>query len=61
MIAIGKVGQRTLLVNDANGGLLGADADVRDVVRGLALLGELVVQDEGGFGGGLSVCWREEG
>lgn len=55
MIAIGKVSQRTLLINDANGGLLSANSNVSDIVRSLALFGELVVKDERGFRRGLSV------
>ena len=55
LLAVGEVVERTLLVDDAHGGLLGSDADALDVVRGLAHRLQLVVNNVGGFNRGLSV------
>ena len=55
VVTVGKVGKRSLLVNDTDGGLLGADLDMSNVVRGLAGLLELLVEDHRCLSGGLGV------
>lgn len=54
-LAVGKVVKRTLLVDDPLGGLLGADPDALDVVRGLAEFLELGMDDVSSLDGGLGV------
>ena len=44
-LAVREVVEGTLLVDDAHGSLLGADADALDVVRSLAHILQLLVQD----------------
>lgn len=60
-LSVGEVVERTLLVNDADGGLLGANADALDVVGGLAHSLELVVHGVCGLDGGLGVELGGEG
>lgn len=55
VVTVGVVVERTLLVDDAKSGLLGADTDVLDVVSGLAKVLELLVQSHGSLSSGLSV------
>ena len=45
ILSVGEVVERALLVDDAHGSLLGADADALDVVRSLAHSLQLLVQD----------------
>ena len=54
-LAVGKVGERALLVDDTNGSLLRANAHALDVVRRPAESGELPVDDVRGLDGGLRV------
>jgi len=56
VVAVGKVGQRALLVDDADRRVLRADLDVLDVVRRLAHLLELLVEDQRRLDGRLRVC-----
>lgn len=61
MVAVGKVVERPALVDDADRRFLRADLDVLDVVRRLAHVLELLVEDVRGLGGGLGVCERGRG
>ena len=54
-LAIGKVGERALLIDDADGSLLGADANALDVVRRLASSLEPLVDDVRRLDGRLRV------
>jgi hypothetical protein len=54
-LAVGKVSERALLVDDADGGLLRADAHTLDIVRRPAERPEPLVHDVRGLDGGLRV------
>jgi len=60
-LSVGKVGKRTLLVDDPHGGLLRPDPDALDVIGGLSKSLELVVEGVGNLDGGLSVELCGEG
>lgn len=61
VVAVREVVEGPLFVDDADGGVLRADAHALDIVGRLAELLELVVQDVGGLHGGLCVELGGEG
>jgi len=61
VVAVSVVVQGSLLVNNAHGSLLGADADMLNVVGGESLVLESLMQSHGGLGSGLGVELGREG
>ncbi len=61
MVAVGGVGQRAFLVDDADAGLVGTNGDLPDIRCRLARGGQLAVQGHGGFHRGLRVEFGREG
>lgn len=61
VVTVGKVVERSLLVDNTNGGFLCADADTLDVVGSLAHSLELLVKDVRSLHSGLSVEFSREG
>lgn len=61
MVAIGEVVQWALLVNDTDGGFLGANSDTLDISSRLAHFFELVVENVGSLNGGLGMELSREG
>lgn len=55
MVSVGVVVQRTLLVDDSHGGLLGSDLDLGNVIGSLSELLELLVEQHGRLASGLGV------
>ena len=61
MVAVGRIVQRPLLVDDADAGLVGADRDLPDVVDRLAGPGQLGVQGHRRFDRSLRMEFGREG
>ena len=61
VLSVSEVVERALLIDDPDGGFLGADAHGLDVLCSLPELLELVMDDVGGLDGGLGVELGREG
>ncbi|KAG1540329.1 hypothetical protein G6F50_014377 [Rhizopus delemar] len=55
VVAVGRIVQRALLVDDADAGFLGADRDMRDVFDPAPRRAQLLVQRDRGLDRGLAV------